>query len=76
LRARGEGAFGLCVLGEEKLRMGRGEGRDSELDEVDITEAFLLRSAKVGGKVSGETLTESIRVTVLAIEYNNNKIIK
>lgn len=52
--------------------MGRGRGVlrrrelvDPELLDEDITDAFLLRSAKVGGRVGSgegvETSTESIR---------------
>jgi hypothetical protein len=62
------GTLGLCVLGDEKGRVGRGIdcGRESELDEVDMTDAFLLRSAKVGGNVGSrgeraEGSTDSIQ---------------
>jgi hypothetical protein len=55
-RTRDEGAFGLDVLGDEKARTGRGAGRSSELEEVEMTDAFLDRSARVGGNVgSGGT---------------------
>lgn len=53
--ARGvAGAWGLRERGEEKVRTGRGRTgmtRDEEEDElelVDITDAFLERSASVG----------------------------
>ena len=53
--ARGVGGgWGLRERGEEKVRMGRGRTgmtRDEEEDElelVEITEAFLERSASVG----------------------------
>jgi hypothetical protein len=43
----------LFDLGDEKVRIGRGRGvfksKESELEDVEITEAFLLRSANVGG---------------------------
>ena len=49
----GEGFPGLLERGELKLRCCRGrggasDGEESELD-VEITEAFLLRAASVGG---------------------------
>lgn len=53
--ARGvAGALGLRERGEEKVRMGRGrtgmtrEEEEDELEPVEMTEAFLERSASVG----------------------------
>ena len=53
--ARGvEGALGLRERGEEKVRIGRGrtgmtkDEEEDELELVEITEAFLERSASVG----------------------------
>ena len=53
--ARGvAGPRGLLERGEEKVRMGRGltgmtrDEEEDELELVDITDAFLERSARVG----------------------------
>jgi hypothetical protein len=52
------GDCGLRERGEENVRVGRGRGvlkivvaLVSESEEDDITDAFLLKSARVGGKV-------------------------
>lgn len=48
------GDCGLRERGEEKVRVGRGRGvggaswMDSESEDEEMTEAFLLRSASVG----------------------------
>ncbi len=59
------GEWGLRERGEEKARIGRGRGvftciglgPESELD-VDITEAFLLRAAKLEDKVISRAVLE------------------
>ena len=53
-RARGVVGWGLRERGDEKVRMGRGrtgmtrEEEEDELELVEMTDAFLERSASVG----------------------------
>lgn len=54
---------GLWERGEEKVRAGRGREDFCDSDGMsvseddDMTDAFLLRSTRVGGKVGGVTCT-------------------
>ena len=75
------GAAGLWVLGDANGRTGRGlrRRRESELDEVDMTEAFLLRSAKVGEKACSdgecsERSTDSIQQRSGRIKVGFNSV--
>lgn len=55
--------WGLRERGEEKVRAGRGRGDFDNSDGMsvseddDMTDAFLLRSTRVGGKVGAVTCT-------------------
>jgi len=75
---RREGAFGLWVLGDEKFRVGRRDGKQSELaEDVEMTEAFLLRSANVGVNVgSGDeapTSTDGIQMMTVCSSFRSSQ---
>lgn len=66
-----EGGCGLRERGDENVRVGRGRGVGrmvlvlaSESDEEDMTDAFLLRYAREGGKVGSWRAAVSGRSTM------------
>lgn len=78
------GEAGLRERGEEKVRIGRGRGVfktredvELELEDDEMTEAFLLRSARVGTcprECSGEGVVTSIFSMVKSVADGDERV--